>query len=179
MGDRVEMTSSIEGRPPFLDAAFTDYALRLPQDYLLDPKTLREKKILYDAFDDILPPHIRSRTKQPFFAPPWSEALFETEEGRTVREKYLSQCVIFPRIQNSPDFPQRSIRAALERTGVWSSSKVDEMVARLRGGAKELDVILSMVLSVQILHALFIQGDIGGDSSFPMIDKSPGSDSTI
>jgi len=112
MGDRVEMASSIEGRPPLLDAAFTQYALRLPQDYLLDPNTLREKKILYDAFDDLLPPHIRSRTKQPFFAPPWSEALFETEEGRKVIGKYLSECVIVPRLR---DACLTSRNACLER----------------------------------------------------------------
>ena len=77
------------------------------------------------------------------------------------------------------NFPKRLLRTALERTGVWSSSKVNDMMKRLRGGAKELDVILSIVLSVQILHALFIQGDIVGDSDFPMIDKSPGSDSAV
>jgi len=85
------MACSIEGRPPLLDTPFVEYALRLPQDYVLDPDTLREKKILYDAFEDLLPPHIRTRTKQQFLAPPWCETLFGTDEGQELKEKYLSQ----------------------------------------------------------------------------------------
>ena len=74
-----------------LDSAVADFVLRLPEEYLIDPDTLREKKVLYEAFDDLLPPHIRLRTKQPFLAPAWRETLFETEEGRKLKEKYLSQ----------------------------------------------------------------------------------------
>jgi asparagine synthase (glutamine-hydrolysing) len=89
------MASSIEGRPPLLDTAFADFVLRLPQEYLINPDTLREKRILYEAFEDLLPPHVRSRTKQPFVAPPWGEALFDTEEGRALRYKHLSRLAIF------------------------------------------------------------------------------------
>jgi asparagine synthase (glutamine-hydrolysing) len=91
MGDRMEMASSIEGRTPMLDPKLLEFLLRLPSDYLVDPETLREKKILYEAFEDLLPPHVFARTKQPFFAPPWSDTLFKTEAGRELREKYLSR----------------------------------------------------------------------------------------
>jgi asparagine synthase (glutamine-hydrolysing) len=37
----------------------------------VDPETLGEKRILYEAFEDMLPPHILAQTKQPFFTPPW------------------------------------------------------------------------------------------------------------
>ncbi|KAF8589346.1 N-terminal nucleophile aminohydrolase [Ramaria rubella] len=154
LGERVEMASSIEGRPPLLDKAFTEFALRLPQEYLLDSETLREKKILYDAFDDLLPPHIRTRIKQAFFAPPWRDALYGTEQGKAIIEKHLS-------------------RAALERAGVWSFSKVHELLGRLRNTEGHLDAILGLVLSVQILHALFIENNVVGDPQFPMVDRSP------
>ena len=93
LGDRVEMGASVEGRPPLLDAAFTAYALRLPQHFLLDPETLREKKVLYDAFADLLPPHVRARTKQPFFAPPWTDTLLATAAGAALAARYVSRCV--------------------------------------------------------------------------------------
>ena len=87
----MEMASSIEGRPPILDPKFADFVLRLPQDYLIDPDTLREKRILYEAYEDMLPPHILLRTKQPFLTPPWCDALFNTAEGHELVDKYLSR----------------------------------------------------------------------------------------
>ena len=39
------------------------------------------------------------------------------------------------------------------------------MLAALRGGAAELDGILGLVLSVQILHALFVAGEVGATRS--------------
>jgi asparagine synthase (glutamine-hydrolysing) len=91
LGDRVEMASSIEGRTPLLDPTFADFMLRLPTDYLVGLETLREKRILYEAFEDMLPPHIFARTKQPFSAPPWCDVLFNTDAGQELREKYLSR----------------------------------------------------------------------------------------
>lgn len=81
----------MEGRSPLLDQKFADFVLRLPSDYLVDPNTLLEKKILYDAFEDMLPPHIFARTpKQSFTAAPWCEALFNTEAGHELLDKHLS-----------------------------------------------------------------------------------------
>jgi asparagine synthase (glutamine-hydrolysing) len=91
LGDRAEMASSIEGRTPILDPELMEFVLRLPEDFLVDPETLREKKILYEAFEDLLPPHVFTRTKQVFFAPPWSDTLFNTQAGGEILEKYLSR----------------------------------------------------------------------------------------
>lgn len=74
-----------------LDPKFAEFVLRLPEHYLVDPDTLREKKVLYDAFRDMLPPHVYARTKQPFFAPPWYDALFKTDAGQELRNRYLSR----------------------------------------------------------------------------------------
>ena len=93
LDDRLEMANSTEGRTPLLDQKFADFVLRLPNDYLVDPDTLQEKKILYDAFEDMLPPHTfnASQAKQPFPAPSWCDALFNTEAGQELRDKYLSR----------------------------------------------------------------------------------------
>ncbi|KAF8586030.1 adenine nucleotide alpha hydrolases-like protein [Ramaria rubella] len=50
LGERVEMAPSMEGRPPMLDKTFSEFVLSLPQEYLIDPETLREKRVLYEAF---------------------------------------------------------------------------------------------------------------------------------
>ncbi|KAF8586970.1 hypothetical protein K439DRAFT_1659313 [Ramaria rubella] len=153
MGERVEMAFSIEGRPPFLDTPFTEFALSLPQEYLLDSSTLREKKILYEAFDDILPAHIRTRVKHPFVSPPWIDAINETEEGRVLKGTYLSS-------------------EALERVGVFSAQKVHTFLESLRSGDEKRDVVLSIVISVQILHSLFIEHGVVGNPDFAMVDRS-------
>jgi asparagine synthase (glutamine-hydrolysing) len=85
------MASSIEGRTPLLDPKLADFVLCLPNDYLVDPDMLCEKKILYEAFEDMLPPHILARTNQPFFTPPWCDALFNTDVGQELKDKYLSR----------------------------------------------------------------------------------------
>jgi asparagine synthase (glutamine-hydrolysing) len=85
------MANSIEGRTPLLDQKFADFVLRLPNDYLVDPDTMNEKEILYGAFEDMLPPHVFARTKQPSFTPSWRDALFNTDPGQELRDKYLSR----------------------------------------------------------------------------------------
>ncbi|KIJ28743.1 hypothetical protein M422DRAFT_269952 [Sphaerobolus stellatus SS14] len=134
------MASSIEGRLPMLDKYFTEFALQLPQEYLLDPETLREKKILYEAFEDIVPPHIRTRSKQPFWAPSFQECLTKTVEGKLLINKYIS-------------------KEAIDRAGVWSHAKIQNLLERLQVEKFDafMDSVFGVVLSVQILHSLFIE----------------------
>lgn len=47
------------------------------------------------------------------------------------------------------------------------------MIAELRDGAAELDIFLGLILSVQIMHDLFIENPCVGDPEFFMIDKMP------
>ncbi|KIJ32637.1 hypothetical protein M422DRAFT_52774 [Sphaerobolus stellatus SS14] len=156
LGDRVEMASSIEGRPPMLDKDFTEFALQLPQEYLLDPETLREKKILYEAFEDIVPPHIRTRSKQPFWAPSFQECLTKTVEGKLLINKYL-------------------LKEAIDRAGVWSHAKIQNLLERLQVEEFDafMDSVFGVVLSVQILHSLFIENTLVGNPDFPMVDRTP------
>jgi len=75
--------------------------------------------------------------------------------------------------------PNFTVSGALKRTGVWSPQKVDKMLAELQGGEIQLDSILGLVLSVQILHSLFIEGEIIGDPDFPMMDRSPAANCSL
>ena len=66
-GDRVAMAHAVEGRFPFLDHRVVEFASRIPPK--LKIRGLREKHILREAMQDMLPSHIGNRTKQPYRAP--------------------------------------------------------------------------------------------------------------
>ncbi len=56
----------VEGRVPFLDKEFLDVAMRLNPDAKMCPGSVIEKKILREAFADMLPPEIAWRQKEQF-----------------------------------------------------------------------------------------------------------------
>ena len=66
-GDRVMMANAVEGRFPFLDPRVVAFAAKLPPDAKL--RGLREKHILMEAAQGIVPGRIIDRTKQPSRAP--------------------------------------------------------------------------------------------------------------
>ncbi|MCW5203206.1 asparagine synthase (glutamine-hydrolyzing) [Desulfobulbus sp. US4] len=76
-GDRMAMAHSVEGRFPFLDHRVVEFAGRIPTYYKM--KALNEKNILKQAMEDILPPHIVQRKKQPYMAPDISSFFAEKE----------------------------------------------------------------------------------------------------
>lgn len=66
-GDRMLMANSVEGRFPFLDCEFVDFANYLPARHKL--LALEEKHLLKRAFSDYIPKDILKRPKQPYRAP--------------------------------------------------------------------------------------------------------------
>ena len=60
--DRMSMASGIEARVPFMDTDFVEYAMGIPVKYKINP----EKKILREAFSNLLPASIVNRRKMPF-----------------------------------------------------------------------------------------------------------------
>jgi asparagine synthase (glutamine-hydrolysing) len=70
LGDGTEMACSIEGRLPFLDHGFFEYARELPATVKIHKGI--EKFILREALADVLPEEVRRRGKHPFTAPPLS-----------------------------------------------------------------------------------------------------------
>jgi len=65
--DKMSMSQSLEGRAPFLDYRLVDFAFNLPSIYKIEQDI--SKKILRDAFKDVLPKKIFERQKQGFNLP--------------------------------------------------------------------------------------------------------------
>jgi len=82
--DLMSMANSLEVRVPFLDHEVVDFAFGLPVDFKIDGKM--RKKIVRDAFRDILPESLYHRPKQGFEVPmlKWFRKEFKGELDRTV-----------------------------------------------------------------------------------------------
>ena len=65
--DYAAMMHGLEVRLPFLDSNIVEFALKLPDRYKIYGKV--RKKILKDAFSDVLPPSITGRSKKGFLLP--------------------------------------------------------------------------------------------------------------
>jgi asparagine synthase (glutamine-hydrolysing) len=65
--DRMSMAHALEARSPFLDTALMEYVAGLPDHFKLRGRTT--KYILRQAFDDLLPPTIKTRGKMGFGMP--------------------------------------------------------------------------------------------------------------
>ncbi len=65
--DRMSMSQSLEVRIPFLDQKVVDFAFSLPSNYKIDSNN--RKKIVRDAFKDMLPEELLNRKKQGFEVP--------------------------------------------------------------------------------------------------------------
>jgi len=65
--DLMSMANSLEVRSPFLDYEVVDFAAGLPADYKISG--LGRKRIVQDAFREILPPELYNRPKQGFEVP--------------------------------------------------------------------------------------------------------------
>jgi asparagine synthase (glutamine-hydrolysing) len=73
LGDRMEMSHSVEGRVPFLDHRVAEYTAALPLKYKIRGGI--EKYILREATRDVITPELYKRRKHPFFAPPLRQAI--------------------------------------------------------------------------------------------------------
>jgi asparagine synthase (glutamine-hydrolysing) len=65
--DMMSMANSLEVRSPFLDYKVVDFAFGLPESYKIDGSL--KKKIVQDAFRDMLPAELYNRPKQGFEIP--------------------------------------------------------------------------------------------------------------
>lgn len=73
MGDRCDMSHSIESRVPFLDHHLTEYVMGLPPSVKIkgnpDDSTLNEKWILKEAVKPYVTNEMYKRREEPFIAP--------------------------------------------------------------------------------------------------------------
>lgn len=84
--DLMSMSNSLEVRTPFLDYEVVNFASSLPSSYKIDKNV--QKKIVKDAFRNLLPPEILGRGKQGFEVPllKW----FRTELRSLISDDLLS-----------------------------------------------------------------------------------------
>ena len=68
LGDRMEMSHSVEGRVPFMDHNVAEYLHRVPVSMKI--RGMTEKYILREAVKDVITPTVYNRQKHPFLSPP-------------------------------------------------------------------------------------------------------------
>ncbi|HEU0051332.1 MAG TPA: asparagine synthase (glutamine-hydrolyzing) [Patescibacteria group bacterium] len=83
--DRATMAHGLEARAPFLDQELASFAARLPMSFLVTPH--ESKRILYEAFKDLIPPEIFHRPKRGFQVP--LGAWFRTD----LRSLFIDRCL--------------------------------------------------------------------------------------
>ena len=135
-GDRMSLAHGVEGRYPFLDHRLFEFAARLPTGSKL--RGLREKAILRRWAQDVVPPAVHRRPKQPYRAPD-IPAFFSPEPVEYVRDL----------------LDERS----LTRSGLFEPQAVAGLVRRCRAGAatgfRENQALVAIV-SAELWHRQFI-----------------------
>lgn len=139
-GDRMGMAHAVEGRFPFLDHRVVEFAANIPPNLKL--KRLREKHILRQGANGLLPPAILSREKQPYRAPDQA-ALFPKGKG----VDYVEEAFSPERVGEAGLFSERAVRALLAKC------------LRQEVGTKDAMALVGC-LSTQILHQQFIKSRI-------------------
>jgi asparagine synthase (glutamine-hydrolysing) len=135
-GDRMMAANSVEGRFPFLDHRVVEFCSRLPPSFKI--RGLQEKYILKKSAQDILPPQVWKRRKQPYRAP--------------IHRAFLDQPLEYVEEMLSP--------GNLDSAGLFNPGAVSRLVKKCRDGVKVSegdDMGLAGVLSTQLLHHLFVE----------------------
>lgn len=106
--DLMSMHHSLEVRVPLLDYTVVDFAFTLPSTFKIDSQ--RQKKILQDAYSDVLPDEILKRKKQGFEVPllKW----FNGPLRDKIRNEYLNQDFLKEQGIIDPDTAEAIIKKA-------------------------------------------------------------------
>ena len=143
--DRLSMAHSVEARVPFMDHPLVELVARVPPDLKLNG--MDEKYILRKLMMPHMPEHPTYFKKRAFYTP--IREWFFTEERQDALATYLST-------------------AALKKTGLFQPETVEAYLKAVNAYGQPQDInqyyavmkmewILLLVLSVQMLHALFVE----------------------
>ena len=142
-GDRVAMAHSVEGRFPFLDHRVVEFAATLSPR--LKMKVLNEKYLLKRAMQDLVPPAVIARAKQPYRAPDASSFLAAGAPA------YVADLLSPSRIGDTGLFDPAAVTALVEKcrsgrtismkdnmalVGILSSELVVDAFVNRRGKAR-------------------------------------------
>jgi asparagine synthase (glutamine-hydrolysing) len=142
-GDRMSMAHSVEGRYPFLDHEFVEYASRLPRRAKL--AGMKDKFILRNSMRGRLPDGICQRPKIAYQAPEIRPFIRSDGSRSRLVDQYLS-------------------RPALERVALFAPAMVEQLVKKAvassltRMGTRD-NMAFVQILSTQILFHRFILED--------------------
>jgi len=125
-GDRITMAASLEGRVPLLDHKLVEFAARLPFSW--KKGVLEGKRILKEAFRDMLPRAILHRKKVGFTVP--VRTWFREELWEWLRGTLLSE-----------DARGR---------GIFRSAQVEDVLARHASGKGDFSKQLWMLLNLEL-----------------------------
>ncbi len=137
-GDRMMMGNSVEGRFPFLDYRVIEFANTIPPQYKM--KVLNEKFILKKTFENLIPPSIIKRAKQPYRAP-------------------ISQCFA----AGNGSLASSVLKEEKVRDyGYFDPTNVARLMAKVKPGSGQQmtardDMALVGIASLQLLHHHFIE----------------------
>ena len=138
-GDRMAMGHAVEGRYPFLDCRVVEFACSIPPRYRLN--RLKDKFILRCLANDLLPPEIAWRRKQPYRAP-------------------ISRCFLGDHL---PGYVADLLsESGLHQSGYFHPKKVAKLLDKCHKQEGKLlsereNMALVGILSIQLLHEMFIE----------------------
>ena len=143
--DRMTMAHGVEARLPFMDHKLVELAARIPPWLKLNG--MEEKYILRKLLMPNLPAHPYNFKKRAFYTP--IREWFFSSNHQALSDVYLSE-------------------AALSEAGIFNPQRVKELLDKLLSAGEandynagyrimKLEWVLLSVLSIQILHRLFIK----------------------
>jgi asparagine synthase (glutamine-hydrolysing) len=143
--DRLAMANGVEARVPFLDHYLVELAAQVPPGLKLSG--LDEKYILRKLMMPKLPEHPNNFKKRAFYTP--IREWFFTEQTAGHLQRYLSEAQLL----DAGIFNPQTVKHKLEQLLNMPAPKT----AAEYYSAMKLEWVLFLVLTIQILHDLFIK----------------------
>ncbi|MFN3405865.1 MAG: asparagine synthase (glutamine-hydrolyzing) [Cytophagaceae bacterium] len=109
--DAMSMANGLEVRVPFLDHRVVEFAFSLPEEYKLNGKM--KKRIVQDAFRELLPEQLYNRPKQGFEVP--LTDIFRREFKNQICNEWLADDLI-------------------EEQGIFNRNKISQLKNQLKSG---------------------------------------------
>jgi asparagine synthase (glutamine-hydrolysing) len=134
LGDRMEMSHSIEGRVPFMDHHVAEYLQRVPVS--LQIRGMPEKYILREAVKDVITKTVYERQKHPFLSPP--ATLNPDQPLHTLMQDTLRGSAA-----DVPFLDRKKIVAALDKVRAPGADPGHQVV---------MDQVLTLALSFVFMH---------------------------
>lgn len=135
LGDRMEMSHSIEGRVPFMDHHVAEYLQRVPVS--LKIRGMTEKYILREAVKDVITKTVYERQKHPFLSPP--ATLNPDQPLHALMQDTLRGSAA----ANVPFLDQKKVVAALDGLSKPGADAGHQVV---------MDQVLTLALSFVFMH---------------------------